>query len=188
MLQLEDSCNDMCSVCCVGLEKCNLQVYRACMSEYEHMCRNCEEVIECDTLNSPLRTVTIKSNFQFNTSLNSTRTDNVAPTSPNNQINTAVCNDKGMMACDTAGIGNDNKNKNFISQPKSKTNSSVYIKSQTATEHISYSVFQTDTGTQTPQNLNKGSNSLEGSKLNELRQKEVKLRKLEKDLSLRENL
>ena len=60
LLQLEDLCNDMCSVCCGGLdldtdasEQCNLQVYRTCMSEYENMCRNYEEVIECDTLISP---------------------------------------------------------------------------------------------------------------------------------------
>ena len=58
LLQLEDSCNDMCSVCCGGLkadtdacEQCNLQAHRTCMSEYEN--RNCESAIECDNLNPP---------------------------------------------------------------------------------------------------------------------------------------
>ena len=193
LLQLEDSCNDMCSLCCGGIkadtdacEQCNLQVHRTCMSEYENMCRNCESVIEGETLNSPLRTVSTLPNSQPTNSLNSTCTE--AQTSPNDQVNTVICNDRGMMNCDTVSINIDDNKQNNFSQPKSKINSPVDINSQETTGHIISRLFHKDADTQTPQNFNEGMNSLESGKLSELRQKELKLRKLEKDLSLREKL
>ena len=99
-----------------------------------------------------------------------------------------ICNNRGMINCDTVSINIDDNNQNNFSQPKSKINSPVNMNSQETTGHIISRLFQKDADTQTPQNFNEGMNSLESGKLSELRQKELKLSKLEKDLSLREKL
>ena len=95
--------------------------------------------------------------------------DNVAPTSPKDQVNTAVCNDKGMMDCDTAGIVIGNNNQNFLGNQNLKQ--TVHINSGKTTGQIISRLFQKDADTQTPQNLNEGSNSSENSKLSELGKK-----------------
>ena len=101
------------------------------------------------------------------TSLNST--DNVASTSPKDQVNTAVCNDKGVMDCDIAGIVIGNNNQNFLGNKNLKQ--TVHINSGKTTGQIISRLFQKDADTQTPQNLNEGSNSSENSKLSELGKK-----------------